>query len=139
MTVNRRELKSLAAARWIDCKVLFDAGRFGGAYYMGGYAVECALKACVAKQVRKSDFPDKTTVLASYTHDLAKLVRVARLTNMLAEDIRSDSVLEFNWSTVKDWSEESRYENRGKQPTADLLSAIGDPSHGVMEWVKQHW
>ena len=30
-------------------KVLLDAGRYPAAYYLVGYAVECGLKACVAK------------------------------------------------------------------------------------------
>ena len=33
------------------------------AYYMIGYCVECALKACIAKQIRRFDFPDKKLVL----------------------------------------------------------------------------
>lgn len=51
-----------------------------------GYAVECALKACVAKQVRRYDFPDKKLANEAFTHDLEKLVRVSGLWRLLEQD-----------------------------------------------------
>src|SRR5919106_3680906 len=45
-----------------------QAGEPSGAYYLAGYAVECGLKACIAKQVRRHEFPDRTTVNQSHTH-----------------------------------------------------------------------
>ena len=44
-----------------------------GAYYLAGYAIECALKACIAKATRRYDFPDRKKVDASHTHDLREL------------------------------------------------------------------
>ena len=40
-------------------KALLDGGYPAGAYYLMGYAVECALKACIAKQTKRYDFPPK--------------------------------------------------------------------------------
>jgi len=40
-----------------------QAGFFDGAYYLAGYAVECAIKACIAKGTRRYEFPDKRKVL----------------------------------------------------------------------------
>jgi HEPN domain-containing protein len=62
-----------------EAKALLDAGLPDGAYYLAGYAVECALKACIAKSTLRYDFPDKTTVDKSYTHSLTQLVGVANL------------------------------------------------------------
>lgn len=42
-----------------------------------GYAIECALKSCVAKQVKRYDFPDKKIANEAFTHDLEKLMKVA--------------------------------------------------------------
>lgn len=36
-----------------------DQGLYDGAYYLSGYAVEWALKACIAKNVKRYDFPDR--------------------------------------------------------------------------------
>jgi len=45
-----------------------------GAYYLAGYAVECALKACIAKKTQRHEFPDKRRVDASHTHNLIQLL-----------------------------------------------------------------
>jgi len=96
--VNREDLQALADLRAVDAKVLLDGARFSAAYYLLGYAVESALKACVAKQIKQHDFPDKRLVLDSYTHDLQQLLRIS-------------GVNEVNWTTVKDWNEGARYDS----------------------------
>ncbi len=58
---------------------MLKLGLFDGAYYLADYAVECALKACIAKGTQRGDFPDKKTVDSSYTHNLNDLIKVARL------------------------------------------------------------
>jgi hypothetical protein len=75
--VNRSDLQRLAELRLSDAQALFDAHAFEGAYYLAGYAIECALKACIAKRTREFDFPDKREVERSYTHDLERLMEVA--------------------------------------------------------------
>jgi len=59
--MNRTDLKNLAEERLGDAQVLFDNNRFGAAYYVVGYAVECGLKACIAKLTKAEDFYDKNT------------------------------------------------------------------------------
>jgi hypothetical protein len=49
-----------------------------GAYYLAGYAVECALKACIAKETKRYEFPDKKRVDSSYSHNLDLLVKARR-------------------------------------------------------------
>jgi hypothetical protein len=51
-TVNRVEPQRLAKERISDAKVLLGARHWVGAYYLAGYAVECALKACIAKLMK---------------------------------------------------------------------------------------
>jgi hypothetical protein len=63
--VNRRELKNLATIRLKEVEVLLKNRQYLGAYYLSGYIIECGLKACIAKQTRKFDFPDKKTVMDS--------------------------------------------------------------------------
>jgi HEPN domain-containing protein len=55
--MNRRDFQKLALIRIADAQVLFQNGRYDAAYYLAGYAVECALKACIAKQTMRHDFP----------------------------------------------------------------------------------
>ncbi|MGP8244963.1 MAG: hypothetical protein ACLQVN_10650 [Bryobacteraceae bacterium] len=73
--VNRKDLQLLARTRLAEAKALSGTGFPDGAYYLAGYAVECALKACIARGTRRHDFPDKGSVDASYTHKLKDLVK----------------------------------------------------------------
>jgi len=108
--LNRSLLQKLSETRRREARALMTAGHFEGAYYLVGYAVECALKACVAKQIKRYDFPDKKLASEVFTHDLEKLVRVAGLSNDLARDLSQFQAFELNWTIVKDWSEAKRYE-----------------------------
>jgi hypothetical protein len=77
--VNRRDFQLLSAVRLKEAKALLEAGFPDGAYYLAGYSVECALKACIAKRTNRHDFPDKKRANESYTHNLTQLVITAKL------------------------------------------------------------
>jgi len=137
--VNRKDLQQLASIRLREAKVLLDNGNYDGAYYLCGYAIECDFKACVAKQTKRHDFPNKKTVNDSYTHDLVQLVKVAGLKTALEQEIRSNAIFAVNWGIVKDWTEESRYERHPQIAAENLYAAISDNRHGVLRWIKRHW
>ena len=75
--MNRQDFQTLSELRVQDSLVLLNNGRYAAAYYLCGYAVECALKACIAKQTMQFEFPDLVRVRESYTHDFKKLVKWA--------------------------------------------------------------
>jgi HEPN domain-containing protein len=64
-----------------EAKILLDAGEFDGAYYLAGYAVECALKACILKRLSDywPDESDRKMLEKCYTHDLEHLLKAADL------------------------------------------------------------
>ncbi len=137
--MTRRDIQRLARTRLGDAGVLLRARRYGGAYYLCGYAIECGLKACVAKQTRRFDFPDKPTVDRAWTHDLTRLISVAGLDIELTTAIDSDATLGRNWRIVKDWNETSRYQRRSTEEAANLYDAVSDTTHGVLQWLQQLW
>jgi hypothetical protein len=55
--VDRKDLQELSTVRPKEAAALLKAGLFDGAYYLAGYAVECALKACIAKGTQRYEFP----------------------------------------------------------------------------------
>ena len=120
-----------------EAQALTAAGEYSGAYYLAGYAIECALKACIAKQFREYDFPDKQTVLDSYSHDPSQLARVAKL-DVKAQS-QTDMLFATNWTTVKDWSEKARYRIWTADQAQQLLEAITDQKGGIMRWLRLHW
>ena len=138
--MNRTDLQELARQRLRDARVLLRHGRYAGAYYLAGYAVECALKACIAKQTRRHDFPDKNAVTKTHTHDLSELVRLAGLKSTLDKKAASDKAFELNWGLVKDWEASDRYNTSLLEAdAADLYSAIAARRNGVMTWLRSVW
>lgn len=65
--MKRSELKRLAELRVRDALRLLRGRRYDACYYLAGYAVECALKACIAKQFRASTIPDLGRVKSIFT------------------------------------------------------------------------
>ncbi|MEG4446035.1 HEPN domain-containing protein [Microcoleus sp. AT9_B5] len=136
--MNRQDLQNLALTRLEEVEVLLNNHKYSGAYYLSGYVIECALKACIAKQTQEFDFPDKKNVMDSYTHDLEKLVKVAKLDKEL-KSLLDDPNFSLGWLEVRDWSEESRYQIHSQQKALDIYLAITDPTHGVLQWLQQHY
>ena len=137
--MTRRDLRELALIRLKEAKTLFRNGHFDGAYYLSGYIIECALKACIAKRTQKHQFPDKKTADASHTHRLEDLLKVAELSDVHRDQARANLVFEANWNLVRDWSEQSRYRKHSREAAEAILSAIADRRHGVLRWIRQHW
>jgi hypothetical protein len=118
---------------------LLKLGLFDGAYYLAGYAVECALKACIAKGTRRCEFPDRKKVESSHSHNLRDLIRVAGLDEARLEQAAKDPDFRTNWDVVQSWSEQSRYRRHRPESAQALLGAVGDRRHGVISWIKLQW
>jgi hypothetical protein len=137
--MNRDELKDLSALRIREARILLRNNCFDGAYYLAGYSVECALKACIAKQVRLHDFPDKDLAFKSYSHVMGDLVKVAGLDVERQREERNNPDFAVNWSIVQRWRETSRYEIKSKQEAEDLFTSIITRKGGILRWIQQHW
>ncbi len=135
--MDKADLEKLVDIRISEAEILLTSGNFHGAYYLAGYAIECALKACIAKQVNQYDFPNKKLAQDSYSHDLTQLLGVAGLRQELEQ---MDDEFKVSWATAKDWSESARYECSIEQTKAnDLFNAITDENSGVLAWLKTYW
>ena len=132
-------MQRISLLRIREANLLFKRRKYDGAYYLAGYAIECALKACIAKQTRRFDFPDKNTVTLSYTHNLAQLLKVAGLEPAYQTAIAANPNIEVNWTVIKDWKEGSRYERHSDKEARDILVAITDKNSGILTWLKNHW
>lgn len=138
--MNRQELQKISNIRRREAAALIKVGQYAGAYYLLGYSVECALKACIAKQTNRHDFPNKTVAQKSYVHNLEQLLKVAGLEPTLRQDMAANTTLELNWTVVKDWKETSRYTaNITKNDAKDLYSACTSRTNGVLKWIRGYW
>ena len=137
--IYRKDLKGLALTRLKEAKLLLTHREYSGAYYLAGYVVECALKACIAKRTQRHEFPDRGRALTSWTHNLEKLLGAAELQASLQSESKSKPRFSSNWDVVKDWSETSRYKNWNQREAEDLIRAVSESKHGVLSWLKHHW
>jgi HEPN domain-containing protein len=126
--MTRWDLQKLAEERLLDAQALLAAGRWSAAYYLAGYSVECAIKACISKQFQEFEFPDRAKVLESYSHDYMKLFRVAGLD--VLQEARRRSGFEWSWGIVKDWNEAAQYLVVDEDRAREMVTAINDPADG---------
>ena len=121
------DLRQMALDRARDAKILLDAKRYVGAYYLIGYAVECALKAVIAKRTRRHEFPEKERVNASWTHNFDNLFEKAAL-----EKEPMSKQTKTYLATVKKWKPDSRYEpKKSRNEAKDLFEAVIHSHNGV--------
>lgn len=130
----------LADLRLLDAEVLYGAGRYAGAYYLSGYAVECGLKAAIARETREHDFPELRRAHSAHTHDLAALLQLAGLADALDRERDRSSAFDASWATIKDWVETCRYRHDiGRKMAGSLLEAVRNPDNGMLPWIRKRW
>ena len=116
------DLNSIARARLKDAKALFSKGRFDGAAYVCGYAVEMALKKRIVKTLKWPGFPDDGGKSGGFKgfkiHDFAALVQFTAWEDKIKAKLGAD------WTVVLQWSPESRYRVPGKVTRVDARQMI---------------
>lgn len=107
-----------------DARTLIQNRNFEAAYYLTGLAVECAVKACIARNTRRYDFPPNQAAFKDiYTHTLSKLIGAAKLQAALDAETRNNIPFKNKWDVVKDWNVDSRYATSGLN-AKDLYKAV---------------
>jgi hypothetical protein len=135
--LTKQHLIELAESKLEDAKRLLAAGGSGNAYYLAGYAVELMLKAILSTKIRAETLPGPELMRDLFTHDFRRLVRLAELADALKSRSDADPVFFAKWEIVLQWSEGSRYDVRGSEAAKELVDAIEDPNHGVLQWLKR--
>jgi hypothetical protein len=138
--MNRGDLQKIALMRVEEARILLAKKHFDGAYYLLGYAVECALKSRIAKQIKKYDFPDKNVITDAYTHNLENLLNQTGLKSKLTKEAKKNQALDLNWAIVKDWSEAYRYKHgMAERKARDIFNAVTADKVGILPWLKKYW
>jgi hypothetical protein len=72
--LTKVQLRQLSEDRILGAECLLAAGRWSGAYYLSGYAVECGLKACIMayNQATGAIFQDLAATLTHGTIPMAR-------------------------------------------------------------------
>jgi hypothetical protein len=138
--ITRADFQQLADVRLAEAKALLDLGMWDGAFYLAGYAVEVALKACIIEKMMATDaFPDKQFSAACYSHKLDDLLKLAGLLPAQFAMEAADQLFSDYWAVARDWSEQSRYHRITEAEARGLYTSISDAQHGVLPWIRTHW
>ena len=133
-------LKTLALERLQDAECLIANGHIGGAYYIGGYAIELALKAIACKKLDIELFDKQEVprhIAKSYMiHDLADLTILAGIAKDVQEASQNDYIFQVCWSWVSIWSEQRRYELPCQVEKAEVFVLS---LKIVIQWLQKHY
>ena len=133
----------LAEARLTDATTLLENGRGAAAYYLGGYALEAALKARITRYVAQNPgvvFESRKFLKLCWTHNFEDLFEAARLNQLFSDDLERRAKLKANWSVAKEWSESVRYSsaNMPVSKARDLIEAINSSPFGIKTWLESN-
>lgn len=142
--MDRTKLQRLASLRLDDAQALLEKGRWAGAYYLCGYVLECAFKACLLRHLGESSavFGDRDYVKKlgeCWTHNLERLEALAGLKKGFGLAQGADPALARYWTVAKDWDEESRHEEKSEADARLLHEAVSHPTSGVFQWLRSRW
>jgi hypothetical protein len=142
-------LKSLAAKRIIDSRVLLNNRRYFASIYLAGYALELALKYRISKIMQfDNGFPENKAEFDAYYSDTRKTflrstikqlrqIRHHDLTTLLfysGEKVNIERLFFTEWNFVKTWNPEIRYKNPiiRKHRAADFLRHVQSILHEII-------
>lgn len=117
--LTKDTIEKLVETRLAEATTLLEAKHWSGAYYLGGYAIELAIKACIANLFEKGAIPDRKFVNSVYDHNLTALIRVAGREADLKAKALSDADFARHWEYVADWSESARAIGSSMKMTLD--------------------
>ena len=137
--MTRADLQKLAEEKLRDAQILLTAKSWSNAYYIAGYAVELAIKACIARSFKADTIPDKALVDKTYSHEFRMLIRTAGLTAELQKQEQASQDFRTAWAVVNQWSPADRYTENSEQDAREIIEAIGHTTHGVLPWIRTHW
>jgi|SRR5436853_7117830 len=114
------DLRKIAKGRLVDADVLFRAGRYDGAIYLCGYAVEIALKARICRTLKWPGYPSNfgKDYQSFRTHELDILLHLSGVESK----IKSKYLAE--WSIVATWKSNIRYRPMGSATAQDVVNMI---------------
>ncbi|NQT29595.1 MAG: HEPN domain-containing protein [Candidatus Saganbacteria bacterium] len=120
--ISRKNLKQIAKARLKDSKILCKNGRYDGAVYLCGYAVEVTLKAKICKTLNWKGFPESSKEFEHYksfkTHNLDVLLKLS------GHELVVKSKYLADWSIIAQWDPEVRYKQIGSAAEVDAKNII---------------
>lgn len=123
---RRSVLMHIAERRRGDARVLLRNKRYDGAVYLGGYVVECMLKAAICQWIGEERLPERYM-----THDLNWLLQQAALV--------VEPYISKHWQDVAIWDVTARYSSQviSAQSARQFIDAMEVIRRWLLEVIQQ--
>jgi hypothetical protein len=149
-----QEIKHPAKERLSEAKILYDNGKFNGAFYLAGYSIELMLKATICERIgipnlletnEREQFVNQESSVSDVrkaikTHNLWTLLMFSGLKTKFEVDKTADINLQKAGSLLfGSWSENARYKPCGHFVDKDvegLIELLSDKG-GFLEWIEK--
>ena len=122
----------VAAQRFEDAEYLFKGERYAASFYLGGYAVECSLKALILSRVPRTRQKEVAgTFRGGEWHKFEKFKKeyIDRGGPQFPPEIANP------FSYVIRWTVESRYEPGDRRPYREAKAFL-DSTRLILGWIK---
>ena len=120
--LSATDLRAIAAARLDDAQILLANGRYDGAGYICGYAIELSLKARICDTLNWGGYPmtrkEFENLQTFKTHNLDVLLLLSGREHAIKQTHFAD------WSIVGAWNPEARYTAVGSASQADAHAFV---------------
>jgi hypothetical protein len=121
--ISKNDLKRAAVDRLADATVLTINGRYDGAIYLCGYAIELALKARICTTLKWAGFPETRGEFENYQS--FKIHKLDVLLHMSGVEDKVKTSYPSEWAVVAKWSPEMRYRPPGTATANDINDMLG--------------
>ena len=117
-TYGRTIYLGASRRRLEDAEALYNQERWNGAIYMGGYAIECALKSLICFKQRTDNFKNTTVFKekrskGSNLHNLTKLLKALPNIHRKIESLPGHKPYREAWKQVNSWQNDNlRYSDQ---------------------------
>lgn len=129
-------LMDCAEVRIDEAKILFKANLYSGSVYLGGYAVECYLKAAICRRLEWNGLHPRLK-----THNLVELLQFTGLRQRLEANTKlHESFRHVNglWNLYTEDSVRYRRPTELDESTASkFLHSVADSEVGVAPWLRK--
>ena len=128
-------------AAWRDqesAETLRSSGRdWSSVYWHSGFAIEKMVKAVRVKKYDLEDWPASDQ--SARWHEISFVANRSSISAEISAESARDLAFSAYWLTVKDWDHRRRYPPNSptEREARDLLTAVGNPTSGVMRWLLQ--
>lgn len=150
---NPTEIRNLARQRLSEAEILYQNGKYDGAFYLAGYSVELTLKAKICDRLGIPNIFDETDTNTNSIKGIGEIRKTLKTHNLFTLLIFSGLKQKFDIDKATNielakansllfnaWDENARYKPCGHMLDRDVEKLINllSQSNGILTWIEQN-